>query len=136
MTRLNVEVAVRWASGVPDQILAGTETFQNIPMLLVLSVTDGDGAKVENLSQDQIHVGYQYAPEPSEDSLAVVSDFNHIGPTFGGTGWYSCILHPQPTDIWGQDEVFLCVTVRRPSASGSGQDKGQALTLARYRQIP
>ena len=83
MTRLNVQVAVRWASGVPDQVVAGTETFQNIPMLLVLSVTDGDGAKIENLDQGQIHVGYQYAPEPREDSLAVVSDFQHIGPTVG-----------------------------------------------------
>ena len=94
VTRLNVQVAVRWTSGVPDQIIAGTETLQHIPMLLALSVTDGDGAKVNDLGQDQIHVGYQYTPEPSEDSTAVVSDFHRMGRTLGGTGWYSCILHP------------------------------------------
>jgi len=135
MTRLNVEAVARWAGSAPDEIVAGTATFQQFPMLLALSVTDSEGTKVENLTQDQIHVGYQYAPDPHEDSIAVVSDFHHMGPSFGGTGWYSCIVNHQPTDIWAQDEIFLCVTVRRPSASGSGQDRGQAITLARYHQF-
>lgn len=133
--RLTVQAAVRWASGVPDLVLA-TETFQRIPMLLAFSLTDADGAAVEHLDQSQVHVGYQYSPEPSEDSLAVVSDFHRMGPSFGGNGWYSCVVHPQPTDVWAQDEVFLCLTVRRPGAAGSGQDKGQAIVLSRYRQTP
>lgn len=136
MARLNVQMAVHWGSGPPDETIDGQATFQLIPMLLALSVTDADGAKAENLGQDNIHVGYQYEPEPREDSLAVVSDFHHMGPSFGGTGWYSCILNPQPPDVWAADGVFLCVTVRRPSASGSGQDQGQALILAQYKQAP
>lgn len=47
--------------------------------------------------------------------------------------WVSCLVHTQPTDAWGADEVVLLVTVRRPSPSGSGTDNGQALILARYR---
>jgi hypothetical protein len=130
MTRLNVQAAARWASiGLPG----GAETFQEAPMLLAVSVTDADGARVE-LTQDQLRVGYQYAPEHSEDSVAVISYFHPNGPTQGDTRWFSCRVHPTPSDSWGADEVFLCVTVRRPNPGGSGVDRGAALIPARYRQ--
>jgi hypothetical protein len=53
---------------------------------------------IEQLNQGEIRAGYQYQPEPSENNLAVISDFDHNGPSAGGTGWYSCILRPQPGD--------------------------------------
>jgi hypothetical protein len=124
MARLNVQAAARWASGAPD--------FQHVAMLLALSVTDMDGASVQNLSVEEVRVGYQMRPEPVEDTIATISEFHHNGPTFGGTGWYSCIVNPLDATGWLQDEVFLCVTVRRPGASG--QDRGQSLLLARYHQ--
>ena len=130
MTRLNVQATVRWANSVPGP---PAEDFQNAPMLLAVSVTDGDGTKVD-LRQDQLRVGYQYRPEASEDSLAVISDFHGNGPSFGETRWSSCLVQHQPSDTWGADEVVLFVTVRKPSASGSGFDKGQAMILAKYRQ--
>jgi hypothetical protein len=97
-------------------------------MLLALSVTDQDGATVDQLPADAIRVGYQQQPEPSEDTLASISNFHHNGPTFGGTGWYSCIVNSQSPNGWVQDEVFLCVTVRH------GGNRGQAILLARYHQ--
>jgi hypothetical protein len=78
------------------------------------------------LQASEIRVGYQIQPEGTEGALAEISDFHHNGPTFGGTGWYSCIVQPPSSNGWFQNEVFLCVTVRR------GQDRGQALLLARY----
>jgi len=125
MARLNVQAAVRWAGDTPDE--TGPDAFRNTPMLLAVAVTDGDGARV-NLNANEIHVGYQHTAEASEDSIAVVSDFHSNGPSFGDTHWHSCTVSPQPTDSFGHDEVFLYVTVRR------GQDRGQALVLARYRQ--
>jgi hypothetical protein len=110
MARLNVQAAVRWASGAPSQVIAAQPTFQPIPMLLALSVTDQDGAMVEQLPADAIRVGYQEQPEPSEDSLALVSSFHRHGPSFGGTGWYSCIVKPQSPNGWVQDEVFLSIS--------------------------
>lgn len=129
MARLNVQAAVRWGSGAPAQVIAGQPTFQVVAMLVALSVTDQDGAMVEQLPVDAIRVGYQEQPEPSEDSLALVSDFHHHGPTFGGTGWYSCIVRPQNPNGWIADEVFLTVTVRHQG------NRGQTTLLARYHQI-
>jgi hypothetical protein len=40
-------------------VIAAQPTFQPIPMLLALSVTDQDGAMVEQLPADAIRVGYQ-----------------------------------------------------------------------------
>ena len=125
MARLNVQAAVRWAGDTPDE--TGPDAFRNTPMLLAIAVTDGDGVGVD-LNANEIHVGYQHTVEASEDSIAVVSDFHGNGPSFGDTRWHSCTVSPQPTDSFGQDEVFLYVTVRR------GQDRGQALVLARFRQ--
>jgi hypothetical protein len=133
MARLNVQAAARWAGGQPDEIVAGMLTFQRVAMLLALSVTDMDGAGVQNLLAEEVRVGYQMFPEAVEDTIASISDFHHNGPTFGGTGWFSCIVNPPDANGWVQDEVFLCVTVRRPGASG--QDRGQALLLARYHQF-
>jgi hypothetical protein len=126
MARFNVQAAVRWAGGAPDQVLAGQPTYQLIPMLLALSVTNEDGAGVDQLQADHIRVGYQIQPEGTEGATAEISDFHHNGATFGGTGWYSCIVQPPSPNGWFQNEVFLCVTVRR------GQDRGQDLLLARY----
>ena len=125
MARLNVQAAVRWAGDTPDE--TGPDAFRNTPMLLAIAVTDGDGVGVD-LNANEIHVGYQHTVEASEDSIAVVSDFHGNGPSFGDTRWHSCTVSPQPTDSFGQDEVFLYVTVRH------GQDRGQALVLARFRQ--
>jgi hypothetical protein len=122
MARLNVQAAVRWASGSPN--------FRTVGMLLALSVTDQDGAKVEHLDTDNIHVGYQERPDPVEDTLALISDFHRYGPTVGGTGWYSCIVKPQSPGGWVQNEVLLCVTVRHTG------NRGQTILLARYHQIP
>jgi hypothetical protein len=66
--------------------------------LRALSVTDGDGAKIENLAQDQIHVGYQHAPEPSEDSLAVVGLSTHRA---NGRGNWLVLLHSE-SSAYGQ----------------------------------
>ena len=127
MARLNVKAAVRWASG--------TTSFGTIQMLLTLSVTDQDGMTVDRLTADAVRVGYQVQPEATEDFVASISLFHHNGPTFGGTGWYSCIVDP-PTPLgWVQDEVFLCVTVRHPGPSGQ-EDRGQDILLARYHQTP
>ena len=126
MTRLNVQAAARWASGAPDQILAGQSTYQRIPMLLTLLATNEDGSQVDRLEASDVRVGFQIQPEVSEDSIAEISHFHHNGPTFGGTGWYSCIVQPPAANGWVQNEVFLCVTVRK------GQGRGQALLLARY----
>lgn len=86
-----------------------------------------------NITADQLRVGYQYLEAPSEDSLAVLSDVHGNGPTQGDTHWSSCLVHPQPDDAWGAEEVVLCVTVRRPDPAG-GVDRGRAMVLARYRQ--
>ena len=94
-SRLPVTVAghIRGASGPPGQVIAGQPTFQLIPLLLALSVTDQDRAMMEQLPADAIRVGYQKQPEPSEDTLALISNLHHNnGPTVGGTGWYSCIV--------------------------------------------
>jgi hypothetical protein len=136
MARLNMQAAVRWAGSGPDQILAGTSTYQRIPMVLALSVTDMDGVGIEQLRAEEVHVGYQIQPEGTEAPFAAISDFQHNGPTAGslrGAGWYSCIVNPPAAGGWFQDEIFLCVTVQRPGASG--QDRGQALVLARYHQF-
>jgi len=84
MARLNVKAAVRWASG--------TTSFGTIQMLLTLSVTDQDGMTVDRLTADAVRVGYQVQPEATEDFVASISLFHHNGPTFGGTGWYSCLV--------------------------------------------
>jgi hypothetical protein len=130
---LNVQACVRWASGQPDETVIGETSFTRVPMLLALSVTDINGAAVEQLNEDAVHVGFQAQPEAVEGSLAVVSDFHHNGPTFRGLGWYSCILNPPDSGIWIQDEIFICVTVLHQGPGGL--DKGKTITLARYHQI-
>lgn len=103
-------------------------------MLLALSATDQDGAAVENLTAEEVRVGFQMTPLVAVETIAAILEFHHNGPTFGGTGWYSCIVSP-PEGGWVQDEVLLCVTVRRP-ASGGHQNRGQRILLARYHQLP
>src|SRR3954468_3595274 len=98
MARLHVGAAVRWPA--PRRTTA-------LPRPTVLwghcdaarALRDGRRrAMIEQLNQGEIRAGYQYQPEPSENNLAVISDFDHNGPSAGGTGWYSCILRPQPGD--------------------------------------
>ncbi len=129
MARLNVQAAARWVG--PPLVDGGVPSYARTEMLLALSVTNEDGAGVdpEELEANQIRVGYQFLPEASEAVTAEISDFHHNGPTFGGTGWYSCRVQPPSPRGWGQGDVFLCVTVRR------GQDRGQALLLARYQAL-
>jgi hypothetical protein len=134
MARLDVQAAVRWASLLADEVVDGKPTFRHVEMLLALSVTDMDGVPVDQLTAEQVRVGYQMQSEAPDDTFASISDFHHNGPTFFGTGWYSCIVNPQEATGWLQDQVFLCVTVQRPGASG--HDRGRALLLASYHQIP
>ena len=129
MARLNVQAAARWAGAGPDQILAGQPTFQLIPMLVALSVTDENGVGVQDLVESEVRVGYQDQVEAVEGTLTSISHFHHNGPTVGGAGWYSCIVTSAGPSGWLQDEVFLCVTVRH------GPDRGQTILLARYHQF-
>jgi hypothetical protein len=63
MAKLNVQAAARWAGGAPDQVLAGQLTYQRLPMVLALSVTNEDGAGIDHLEASEIRVGYQMQPD-------------------------------------------------------------------------
>jgi len=131
MTRLNVEAQTRWTSAAPDEG-ASAATFGHVAMVMALSITNQDGVGVIEVRADEIRVGFQMRPPsdpPGDESFAAISDFRHLGPSFGGTGWYSCLVQPPEPSGWLQDEVFLCVTVRHAA------DRGQTLLLARYHQF-
>lgn len=134
MARLNVKAAVLWTGGQPDQVVGSGPTFQLVPMLMVLSVTDQEGAVVQTLTADSIHVNGQVLPDPTEGSGGLsISDFHRFGPTFGpnlGSNWYSFVINP-PQPGWLGDQVLLCVTVKH-TLPGGGFDHGQDVLLATY----
>jgi hypothetical protein len=136
MALLHVHAQVRWAGGQPDQIIAGTPTFQLFPMTLSFSVTDADGVPLDQIDPTWLHVGYQWSPDAQEDSIAVLSALTRHGPTIPpGRHWFSCVVSHQPDDVWAQDEIFIAVMISRPSPSGTGHDSGRTHLLARYHQF-
>ena len=136
MARLNVQAAVSWVGNMPDEEIPGVGTFQHALVQLALSVTNQDGAMLEDLIEDSVHVGYQPTqsfPSPDDEIPLSISSFKRHGPPSGGTGWYSCVVSPhphggEPSSGWPSSEVFLCVTVKR------GADRGQTILLAKYRR--
>ena len=141
MARLNVQAAVIWTGHEPDEVLLPLlSTFQGSSIQMVLSVTNQDGAVVQDVLEDHVHVEYVTEdmilnpPMHPENTPVQLTFFRQLGPTSGGTGWYATNLSPrphgtEPSSGWPSSEVFLCVTVQR------GVDRGQTVVHAKNRRV-
>jgi hypothetical protein len=122
MSRINVDATTRWASG--------TDQFQRIQIMVMLSVTDDAGAPVTGLDSANVFVRYvQGAPE--DGSLAATADYFHEYQAGfpKAAGFYSFVISPygEVGDAgFAQDQIFLLITIQQ------GAHQGQAICLATY----
>ena len=124
MGRLNIEATTRW-SGVRGN-------FGQMPIVVMMSVTDETGAPVTGLQSGAVTVRYLTVPT---EGGSLAGNEHHFFEQKGGVpmtaGFYSFTLAPweDEGEHWIQDQVFLFITVR------SGGNRGQALCLATYHEF-